>query len=186
MSDDQSKVTIAAAVDDILGALGEHPRAGLTNTPARVAGMFMEMTEGLRTPCPKVTTFDRGDNDQMITVLDLDYWSMCEHHLVPFYGKVHIGYLPEEKIAGLSKFGRVVEWVAKRPQIQEQMTVQIATVLNETVKPKGLIVVVEGTHLCMSMRGIRKENHRTLTSAIRGEMDKGEFFDLLKIHRRQR
>jgi GTP cyclohydrolase IA len=180
----KSLVDMSKAVEVLLAGMGEEPgRNGLKDTPARVAKMFLELTAGLRTPCPEITTFPRGSNDQMITLLDLDMASLCEHHCVPFYGKVHIGYIPGDVIAGLSKFGRVVDWVARRPQLQEAMTGQIAEVLMNVLRPVGLIVVIEARHLCMAIRGIRKANHVTVTSAIRGEIDKREFFDLLKIQR---
>jgi len=181
---EKAVIAIAEAVKTILKSVGEDvEREGLLDTPARVAKMYMEMFSGLRDTAPKMTTFERGDNDQMITMFDLDYWSMCEHHLVPFFGHVHIGYVPGDMIAGLSKFARVMEFFAKRPQIQERMTAQIAGHIIETIKPKGVIVVVEGTHLCMSMRGVKKPNHTTTTSAIRGEIHKQEFFDLMKARR---
>lgn len=176
-NDAKSLVDISRAVEVVLAGVGETmDREGLRDTPTRVARMYLEMTEGLRTPPPDITLFSRGENDQMVTVSEIEYWSMCEHHLVPFYGRVHVGYIPQEYIAGLSKFARVVDWFAKRPQIQEQMTSQIADHLMKVLSPKGVIVVVEGTHLCMAMRGVRKPNHRTVTSAIRGDIDRGEFF----------
>jgi len=182
--DAQAVATISEAVSKILPALGEDGnREGLKDTPERVARMFLEMTTGLREPAPKITTFDRGNNDQMITVLDLTYFSNCEHHLVPFFGKVHIGYIPRDRIAGLSKFGRVVDWFAKRPQIQERLTAQIADHIIDQIAPLGVIVVVEGMHMCMAMRGVKKPNHMTITSAIRGTIPKNEFFDLLKLQR---
>lgn len=178
-------VELSKAVEQMLVSLGEDiRRPGLAETPARVAKSMLEMTESLRTPPPKITTFDETSKD-MVTILGLDYWSMCEHHLVPFYGRAHIGYIPNGKIGGLSKFGRSVEYFARRPQIQEKMTAQIATYLHEQLGAQGTIVLVEGTHLCMAMRGIKKENHRTFTSAIRGDIDKVEFFDILKVHRRE-
>lgn len=178
----QALVDMAEAVKThLLPALGDDvTREGLRDTPRRFASMMLEMTEGLRSEPPTITTFERGENDQMVTVLDIDYWSLCEHHLVPFYGKAHIGYLPGEKIAGLSKFGRVVDWFARRPQTQEYMTSQIAQHLTRVLEPMGLIVMVEGRHLCMSMRGVKKPNHNTVTSAIRGNIPRAEFFDIMK------
>lgn len=174
--------SMASCVSGLLSDMGEDPnREGLLDTPKRVARMYLEMTRGLRTEAPKITTFSPEEPDQMVTVLDIDYWSMCEHHLVPFYGKVHIGYMPGDRIAGLSKFARVVDWYARRPQIQERFTAQIATFLYKELDPAGVIVAVSGTHLCMAMRGVEKPNHQTITSAIRGDIDKSEFFDLLKI-----
>lgn len=187
MSDDISPkaiVDLSKAVEVILAGIGENGRTGLKDTPARVAKMYLEMTSGLRVPPPDMTTFETAGNDQMVAILGIDYWSLCEHHLVPFYGQVHIGYVPGERIAGLSKFARVVDHFAKRPQIQEAMTAQVADFLMENLAPVGVIVVVEGTHLCMAMRGVKKSNHVTVTSAIRGDIHKEEFFDLLKINRR--
>jgi len=184
MNEAKPLVELSKAVDMILESVGENTvREGLRETPARVANMYLDLTRGLRDPAPEMTTFDKGDNDQMVTIMGIDYWSMCEHHLIPFYGQVHIGYLPNDRIAGLSKFARITDWYAKRPQIQEQMTAQIAGHLMRQLEPKGVIVVVEGTHLCMAMRGVRKPNHVTMTSAIRGNIPKSEFLDLLKIHK---
>lgn len=175
---------LSDAAKSILEAIGDDTgREGLKDTPERVAKMFLEVTSGLRESEPKITTFSSEGHDQMITVLGLGYWSLCEHHLAPFFGKVHIGYLPGKKLAGLSKFGRVADFFAKRPQIQENMTSQIADFINAKIEPKGLIVVVEGTHLCMSMRGVKKPDHLTITSAIRGNIPKQEFFDLLQLRR---
>jgi len=182
--DAKALVSIAGMVKEcLLPALGEEEREGLEDTPRRFASMMLEMTEGLRSDPPAITTFDKGDNDQLVTVFDLDYWSLCEHHLVPFYGRAHVGYLPGERLAGLSKFGRVVDYFARRPQTQEYMTAQIADHLVETLQPKGLIVMVEGRHLCMAMRGVKKPNHNTVTSAVRGEIPKDEFMDILKGRR---
>lgn len=182
ISPDSERVSaMQSSVEVILSEMGEDlEREGLRDTPRRVATMFMEMTEGLRSDPPAVVLFDSEGLDQMVTVLDIDYFSLCEHHLAPFYGRVHIGYLPHKKIAGLSKFARVVEYFARRPQIQERMTADIAEYIKKTVDPSGVIVVVEGTHLCMSMRGVKKPNHKTVTSAIRGNVPRDEFFDILK------
>jgi len=180
--EEKNVVGLAAAAENILELVGEHVgRKGIEDTPARVAKMYLEMTEGLRVPAPEMTLFDRGENDQMVVVRDIDYYSICEHHLVPFYGKVHFGYVPTEHISGLSKFARVVEWYAKRPQIQERLTSQVADFVFQKLSPKGVVVVVEGHHLCMAMRGIKKANHATVTSAIRGEIHKQEFYDILKM-----
>ena len=177
-------VNISSAVSTLLEEIGEDiEREGLQDTPARVAKMWMEITSGLRDPEPKVTTFSAKGQQQLITVLDIDYWSLCEHHLVPFYGKVHIGYIPNDKLAGLSKFARITDWYSKRPQIQENMTTQIADFIQKKLDPKGLIVVVEGTHLCMSMRGVKKPNHVTITNAIRGDVPKEEFLSILSLDR---
>lgn len=172
------------AVKVLLLGMGEDiSREGLVDTPRRVVSMFLELTEGLRCEAPKITSFDRGSTDQMVVVADIAYTSLCEHHLAPFMGHVHIGYIPGECLAGLSKFGRVVEYYSKRPQIQEQLTSQIADHCMNQLKPRAIIVVVEGHHQCMSMRGIKKENHKTMTSAIRGPIAQGEFFRLLAVAR---
>lgn len=171
---------LESAVSTILREVGETDREGIQDTPRRVADMYLEMTSGLRTDPPKMVTFDARGMDQMITVLNLEYASMCEHHLLPIYGRVHVGYVPRNRIAGLSKFGRVVDWLACRPQIQEAMTAQLADYVFATLRPRGVIVVVEGSHLCMSIRGVKKQGHKTVTSAIRGDVPKDEFLDILK------
>lgn len=182
-NNEKKVVDIAGAVSTILSCIEEEDREGIKDTPARVAKMYLELTEGLRTGPPKMTFFDRSDADQMVSIMCLEYSSLCEHHLLPFFGKAHIGYLPDKKIAGLSKFGRVVDWFAHRPQTQEYMTAGIANHLWNEIQPIGLIVVVEGVHLCMSLRGVKKPNHTTVTSAIRGKISRDEFFDILKIER---
>jgi GTP cyclohydrolase IA len=175
--------SLVEASEKVLRSVGEDvSREGLVDTPHRMAKMYLEMTEGLRVPEPTFTLFDRGENDQMVTVLDIDYFSMCEHHMAPFFGKVHIGYLPDKHLAGLSKFARVVEWFSRRPQIQEKLTAQIVDFCQTRLNSRGIIVVVEGTHLCMAMRGVKKQNHKTVTSAIRGNgISKEEFFSILAL-----
>jgi len=163
-----------AAVRELLIAIGEDPeREGLRDTPARVARAYAELTSGLRKQATDVltTTFDIG-HDEMILVRDIELWSMCEHHLVPFTGVVHVGYIPAEsgKITGLSKLARLVDVYAKRPQVQERLTTQIADSLMEILEARGVIVVIEAEHLCMTMRGVRKAGARTITSAVRGQM----------------
>jgi len=164
----------AAAVRELLIAIGENPeREGLRDTPDRVARAYAELTSGLRMTPDEVltTTFDIG-HDEMILVRDIEVWSMCEHHLVPFTGVAHVGYIPAEsgKITGLSKLARLVDLYAKRPQVQERMTTQIADALMELLEARGVIVVIEAEHLCMTMRGVRKAGARTITSAVRGQM----------------
>jgi GTP cyclohydrolase IA len=172
------------AVKVLLRGMGEDiSREGLVDTPRRVVNMFLEMTEGLRVSPPPMTTFSKGSTDQMVIVSDIAYTSLCEHHLAPFTGRVHIGYLPRGRLAGLSKLGRIVEWYAKRPQIQERFTSQIADRCVDELDPVGIIVVAEGHHQCMSMRGIKKENHKTVTTAIRGLIAKNEFFQALGVTR---
>jgi GTP cyclohydrolase IA len=161
-----------AAVRELLIAIGEDPeREGLHDTPARVARAYAELTAGMRQSPSEVltTTFDLG-HDEMVLVRDIELWSMCEHHLVPFTGVAHVGYIPAEtgKITGLSKLARLVDVFAKRPQVQERLTTQIADALVAALAPRGAFVLIEAEHLCMSMRGVRKPGAVTVTSAVRG------------------
>ena len=161
-----------AAVRELLFAIGEDPdREGLLETPARVARAYAELTAGIRMSPEDVltTTFDLG-HDEMVLVRDIELWSMCEHHLVPFTGVAHVGYIPAEsgKITGLSKLARLVDVYAKRPQVQERLTTQVADALLRILEARGVIVVIEAEHLCMTMRGVRKAGARTITSAVRG------------------
>ncbi|PUA82748.1 GTP cyclohydrolase I FolE [Nocardioides currus] len=163
-----------AAVRELLAAIGEDPdREGLRDTPARVARAYAELTQGLRQRPEDVltTTFDLG-HDEMVLVRDIELWSMCEHHLVPFTGVAHVGYIPAAtgKITGLSKLARLVDVYAKRPQVQERLTTQVADALMDILDARGVIVVIEAEHLCMTMRGVRKAGARTITSAVRGTM----------------
>ena len=158
----------------LLIAVGEDPdREGLRDTPARVARAYKELLSGMRLGAADVltTTFDIG-HDEMILVRDIELWSMCEHHLVPFTGVAHIGYIPNEdgRITGLSKLARLVDVYAKRPQVQERLTTQVADALMEILEARGAIVVIEAEHLCMTMRGVKKPGAKTITSAIRGSM----------------
>ena len=162
----------AAAVRELLIAVGEDPdRPGLQDTPARVARAYAETFAGLGQDPYDVlsTTFDE-DHDELVLVKDIPMYSTCEHHLVPFHGVAHIGYIPGEdgRVTGLSKLARLVEVYARRPQVQERMTSQIADALAEVLAPRGVIVVIEAEHLCMAMRGIRKPGASTVTSAVRG------------------
>src|ERR687890_2049609 len=166
------QVRAAAAVRELLIAVGEDPdRPGLRDTPDRVARAYAETFAGLWQDPRKIlaTTFDE-DHDEMVLVKDIPMYSTCEHHLVPFHGVAHIGYIPGEdgRVTGLSKLARLVEVYARRPQVQERMTSQIADALDEVLKPQGVIVVIEAEHLCMAMRGIRKPGSTTVTSAVRG------------------
>jgi GTP cyclohydrolase I len=166
---------VEAAVREILCAIGEDPdRDGLRETPQRVARAYAEIFGGLWQDPAEVlsTTFDIG-HDELILVRDIEMFSCCEHHLVPFHGVAHIGYLPaaEGKITGLSKLARLVEVYARRPQVQERLTTQIADALMSILEPQGAIVVIEAEHLCMTMRGIRKPGARTITSAVRGALE---------------
>jgi GTP cyclohydrolase IA len=165
---------IAAAVREILLAVGEDPdRPGLVDTPERVARSYAEMYAGLQVDPGSVlsSTFE-ADHDELVLVKDIELYSQCEHHLVPFFGVAHVGYLPGEdgRITGLSKLARLVEAFARRPQVQERLTSQIADTVNSVLQPRGVIVVVECEHLCMSMRGVRKPGARTVTSAVRGSL----------------
>ncbi len=159
---------------ELLEAIGEDPeREGLTNTPARVARAYAEMFAGLRQDPAEVltTTFDLG-HDEMVLVKDIEVYSCCEHHLVPFHGVAHVAYIPavDGRITGLSKLARLVDVYARRPQVQERLTTQIADALVEQLEPRGVMVVIECEHLCMSMRGVRKPGSRTVTSAVRGQL----------------
>jgi GTP cyclohydrolase IA len=168
---DQARVE--KAVREILIAVGEDPdRDGLVDTPARVARAYAEQLAGMRQRPEDVlnTVFD-ADHDEMVIVKDIEVYSLCEHHLVPFHGVAHVGYTPNEKgqITGLSKLARLVDVYARRPQVQERMTSQVADALMDVLQPRGVIVVVEAEHLCMTMRGVRKPGAKTLTSAVRGD-----------------
>ena len=163
-----------AAVRELLLAIGEDPdREGLRDTPARVARAYEELLVGIRrTPEEVLTTTFEAGHDEMVLVKDIELWSMCEHHLVPFTGVAHIGYIPNEdgRITGLSKLARLVDVYARRPQVQERLTTQVADSLMEILQARGVIVVIEAEHLCMTMRGVRKPGSKTITSAIRGSM----------------
>lgn len=164
----------AAAIRELLFAIGEDPdREGLRETPGRVARAYEELVAGLRQQPEDVltTTFDLG-HDEMVPVRDIELWSMCEHHLVPFTGVAHVGYIPAAsgKITGLSKLARLVDVYAKRPQVQERLTTQVADALMRILDARGVIVVIEAEHLCMTMRGVKKAGARTTTSAVRGQM----------------
>ena len=161
---------IEKAVREILAAVGEDPeREGLLETPARVARMYAEIFDGLhRSPERHLEKVFQEEYDEMVLVRDISFNSTCEHHLLPFLGVAHVGYVPRGRIVGLSKLARVVEEVSRRPQVQERMTHQIADMLNEKLDPKGVIVVIEAEHTCMSIRGIRKPGSLTITSAVRG------------------
>nr|WP_245530334.1 GTP cyclohydrolase I FolE [Cellulomonas flavigena] len=164
----------ARAVRELLLAVGEDPdREGLQETPARVARAYREIFAGLTMDARDVltTTFDLG-HEEMVIVRDIEVYSTCEHHLVPFHGVAHVGYIPgaDGRITGLSKLARLVDVYARRPQVQERLTSQVADALVEVLDPTGVLVVVECEHLCMSMRGVRKPGSRTVTSAVRGQM----------------
>ncbi|MFI6009862.1 GTP cyclohydrolase I FolE [Streptomyces sp. NPDC051243] len=179
------------AVRELLIAVGEDPdREGLRETPGRVARAYKEIFAGLWQKPEDVltTTFDIG-HDEMVLVKDIEVYSTCEHHLVPFRGVAHVGYIPATsgKITGLSKLARLVDVYARRPQVQERLTTQIADSLMEILEPRGVIVVVECEHMCMSMRGIRKPGAMTITSAVRGQLrdaaTRNEAMSLIMAHR---
>jgi GTP cyclohydrolase IA len=166
------KQRIERAIRDVLDALGENPdREGLLKTPERVADMYEEVFSGLtRDPVDELDVLFDADHDEMIMVRDITLQSFCEHHLIPFTGQAHVAYIPNEdgKITGLSKLARAVDVLAKRPQVQERLTTQIADAIEEALDPRGVLVVIEAEHLCMSMRGVRKPGSQTVTSAVRG------------------
>ncbi len=169
------KQRIENAVREILLAIGEDPdREGLVETPKRVANMYAEIFSGLSDdPKRHLKIFNESENDEMVIVRDIPMYSMCEHHLLPFVGKAHIAYIPSEgKVIGLSKLARIVDSFSKKPQLQERLTSQIADFLEENLSPKGIAVVVEAEHLCMTMRGARAAGAKTQTSALRGSMRK--------------
>jgi GTP cyclohydrolase IA len=169
------KEKIELAVRMILEAIGEDPeREGLIDTPKRVAKMYEEVFQGLnQDPKEHFATIFGEDHEELVLVKDIPFYSMCEHHLVPFFGKAHIGYIPKGgKVTGLSKLARAVEAVTKRPQLQERITSTIANSLLETLEPHGVIVVIEAEHMCMTMRGVKKPGSMTVTSAVRGVFEK--------------
>ncbi len=180
---------IRAAVASIIKAIGEDPkREGLVGTPARVAEMYTELFAGLdKDPREELKVGFEEGHREMVIVRDIPFYSMCEHHLLPFYGAVHIGYIPnaEGRIVGASKLARAVEIVAKRPQVQERMTTQIADAIVSGIRPDGVAVIVQAEHLCMIMRGIKKPRSAIVTSALRGTFrskaaTRAEFFSLLQ------
>ena len=169
------KERIERAVREILLAIGEDPdRAGLVETPKRVANMYEEIFAGLHDdPRRHLKLFDEGNNDEMVVVRDIPMYSMCEHHLLPFIGKAHIAYIPSDgRVIGLSKLARIVDSFSKKPQLQERLTSQIADFIDKELSPQGVAVVIEAEHLCMTMRGARAAGAKTQTSALRGSMRK--------------
>ncbi|WP_337019033.1 GTP cyclohydrolase I FolE [Oceanobacillus massiliensis] len=165
------KDVLESHIHELLYLLGENPdREGLKETPKRVAKMYREVFAGIGV-APETaltTTFDSEGYDGMIVVKDIDYYTFCEHHLIPFFGKAHIGYIPGERIIGLSKFARLVELAAKRPQVQERMTDQIVAAIEKVLNPKGVMVTLEGQHLCMCARGVKKPGSSTVTTVKKG------------------
>lgn len=183
----ENREKIEYHVKQILKLIGENPeREGLLDTPARVARMYEEVFAGYHADIKKVlgVTFDEN-HEELVIVKDIVFYSQCEHHMAPFYGKVHIGYIPSGKVAGLSKLARLVEAVTRRLQVQERITSEIADMMEEVLTPHGTMVVVEGEHLCMCARGVKKPGSKTVTSATRGQFRKDsalrhEFLSLIK------
>jgi GTP cyclohydrolase I len=179
---------VEIAIRSILESVGEDPeRDGLKNTPARVARMYDELLQGYHTdPIALINgALFEVDYDEMVVVKDIEYYSLCEHHLVPFYGVAHVAYIPHGKVIGLSKLPRIVDMFARRLQVQERMTRQIADFVNEALHPQGVAVVVEGAHLCSMMRGVKKANARMVTSAVLGRFKsdartRSEFFEHIR------
>ena len=179
---------IEQAIYEILESIGENPnREGLLKTPSRVSKMYKELFWGVnKDPKDEITLIHEENHDEIILVKDISFYSMCEHHLIPFFGVAHVAYLPKNgKITGLSKLARVVECAARRPQLQERMTSQIADALNEKLNPVGVAVVIEAEHLCMSMRGVKKPGSRTVTSVLKGifqtnQSSRAEVLSLIK------
>lgn len=164
---------IKAAVRELLAAIGEDPeREGLAETPRRVADMYEEIFSGLEEdPRMHLKIFNENQHDEMVTVRDIPLYSMCEHHLLPFTGVAHIAYIPRDgRVIGLSKLARIVNSFARRPQLQERLTAQLADFLEAELNPQGVAVIIEAEHLCMTMRGIRAAGAKTQTSALRGRM----------------
>ncbi|GAK02410.1 GTP cyclohydrolase I type 1 [Geomicrobium sp. JCM 19037] len=171
------KEKIESAVRQILEAIGDDPgREGIIDTPARVARMYEEVFGGIgEDPAEHLKTVFGEEHEELVLVKDITFYSMCEHHLLPFFGKVHVGYIPKNgTVTGLSKLARVVETVTRRPQLQERITSTVADALVETLDPHGVMVVVEAEHMCMTMRGIQKPGSSTVTSAVRGVFEEEE------------
>lgn len=165
---------IEKAVKEIIEALGEDPlREGLADTPERVARFYEEVFEGIHTDPGDVVDAFFGDEhyQEIVMVREIPFYSMCEHHFVPFHGLAHVAYMPQGQVTGLSKLARLVDGYARRPQMQERLTAQVADCLNDRLEPLGVLVVIEAEHLCMSMRGVKKPGARTVTSAVRGTME---------------
>ena len=184
-----NKAKIEAAVTSIIKAIGENPeREGLVDTPKRIAEMYAELFMGLgKNPEEELTVGFEEGHREMVVIKNIPFYSMCEHHLLPFYGVAHIGYIPnaDGRVVGVSKLARVVEILAKRLQLQERMTTQIADAIVDGLKPEGVAVVIQAEHLCMVMRGIEKPGSNVITSAIRGLFrrkaeTRAEFFSLIQ------
>lgn len=167
---DLNNCVIEEAMRQILSELGEDiTREGLLDTPKRVAKMYREVFQGIGIdPETALTTTFSEDYDGIVTVKDITFYTFCEHHIIPFFGKAHIGYIPNERVVGLSKFARLVELTSQRPQVQERMTTQIANAIENVLKPKGVIVTLEAQHLCMCARGVKKPGTKTVTTIKKG------------------
>jgi GTP cyclohydrolase I len=182
------KNKIKKGVKLLLEGIGEDPdRPGLKDTPKRVAELYEEIFSGLSTPTEEILKPIEGEShDEMVLIKDIPFYSVCEHHLLPFIGKAHVAYIPSKgKIVGLSKLARAVELFAKRPQVQERLTSQLADLIMKKLKPRGAMVIVDAEHLCMSMRGVKKPGSKTVTSAVRGifrtkESTRIELLELIK------
>ena len=178
-------------VKDILKEIGEDPnRQGLERTPHRVAKMYKEITRGYRQSAEDLINQAHFDvpYDEMVVVTNIDFYSLCEHHMLPFFGVAHVGYIPKGKVVGLSKIPRIVEMFARRLQVQENMTQEIANVLNDHLQPDGVGVVIEGYHMCMMMRGVQKQKAKMITSALIGSFKEDsktrtEFLELIRSER---
>ncbi|NIN69953.1 MAG: GTP cyclohydrolase I FolE [Anaerolineae bacterium] len=178
---------IQTAVEEIIAAIGENPtREGLVNTPSRIAELYAEVFSGVDEDAVEILAvgFEEEEHEEMVVLKDIPFYSMCEHHFLPFHGLAHVGYIPAGRLVGISKLARVVEVLARRPQLQERLTGQIADTIMDALKARGVGVVIEAEHLCMTMRGIRKPGSRLVTSANRGifrsyPATRAEFFSIL-------
>ena len=178
---------ISKAVEEIIAAVGENPsREGLVNTPSRIAELYAEVFSGVDQDPREILAvgFEEEEHEEMVVLKDIPFYSMCEHHFLPFHGLAHVGYIPAGRLVGISKLARVVEVLARRPQLQERLTGEIADTIMEALKARGVGVVIEAEHLCMTMRGIRKPGSRLVTSANRGifrsyPATRAEFFSIL-------
>lgn len=182
---DKEKIKKGVAL--ILEGIGENPsRSGLKKTPDRVADMYEEIFSGISTPTENLLKPIEGEtHDEMVLIKDIPFYSVCEHHLLPFIGRAHIAYIPSGNIVGLSGLAKALEHFAKRPQVQERLTSQLADMIMEKLKPKGAMVIIDAEHLCMSMRGIKKPGSKTVTSAVRGmfktrQSTREELLELIK------
>jgi GTP cyclohydrolase I len=185
---DDNRAALEGVIRDLLKEIGEDPsREGLERTPERVAQAYRDLTSGYAQDVAEVLNgaLFTEEYDEMVVVKDIDFYSLCEHHLLPFFGKCHIAYMPSHKIVGLSKMPRLVEMFSRRLQVQERLTTQIAQTINEVLQPRGVAVVMEALHMCMLMRGVEKQNSKAVTSAMLGAFrenagTRAEFMELIK------